>query len=34
MGSRDYELIEVLSVEETLKMKSPSGVSEAAPSFF
>ncbi|MFW9888565.1 MAG: DUF362 domain-containing protein [Candidatus Thorarchaeota archaeon] len=34
MGSRDYELIEVLSVEETMKMKPPSGVSEAAPSFF
>ena len=34
MGNRKYELIEVLSVEETKDMKSPSSVSETQPSFF
>ncbi|MHA2004476.1 MAG: DUF362 domain-containing protein [Candidatus Thorarchaeota archaeon] len=34
MGSRDYELIEVLSVEETKDMEPPKGVSETQPSFF
>ncbi len=34
MGSREYELVEVLSPEETLKMKAPTGVSETQPSFF
>ena len=34
LGSRKYELVEVLSVEETKDMPPPKGVSEAAPSFF
>ncbi|MFQ5832871.1 MAG: DUF362 domain-containing protein [Candidatus Thorarchaeota archaeon] len=34
MGSRKYKLTEVLPAEEMLKKKPPSGVSEAAPSFF
>ncbi|MHA1908463.1 MAG: DUF362 domain-containing protein [Candidatus Thorarchaeota archaeon] len=34
MGSKKYELIEVLSVEETKDMKPPKGVSETQPSFF
>ncbi len=34
MGTRQYDLIEVLSVEETKDMEPPKGVSEAAPSFF
>ncbi len=34
MGSREYELVEVLSPEETLKMKAPKSVSETEPSFF
>ena len=34
MGTRKYEIVEVLSVEETKDMKSPSTVSEAQPSFF
>jgi hypothetical protein len=34
MGSRNCELIEFLSVKETMKRKPPTGVSEGAPSFF
>jgi uncharacterized Fe-S center protein len=34
MGSREYELIEVLSVDETVDMDPPKGVSETQPSFF
>jgi hypothetical protein len=34
MGSKKYELIEVLSVEETKDMEPPKGVSETQPSFF
>ncbi|MHA2292766.1 MAG: DUF362 domain-containing protein, partial [Candidatus Hodarchaeales archaeon] len=33
MGSSNYELIEVLSPEETSKIKPPKGISEKAPSF-
>ena len=33
MGSSDYELIEVLSPEDTSKSKPPKGISEKAPSF-
>ncbi|MHA1958908.1 MAG: DUF362 domain-containing protein [Candidatus Thorarchaeota archaeon] len=34
LGIRNYELIEILSPEETKDMKAPTTVSEAAPSFF
>ncbi|MCK5239456.1 MAG: DUF362 domain-containing protein [Candidatus Thorarchaeota archaeon] len=34
MGSKKYDLIEVLSVEETKDMKAPTSVSETQPSFF
>jgi uncharacterized Fe-S center protein len=34
MGSRNYELIELLAPEKTIKMKSPKGVSEIEPTFF
>ena len=34
LGTRDYELIEVLSVEETQKTEPPKGVQERAPSFY
>ncbi len=34
LGTTKYELIEVLSVEETKDMKAPSGVSETQPTFF
>ncbi|MFX0181611.1 MAG: DUF362 domain-containing protein [Candidatus Hodarchaeota archaeon] len=34
IGTHEYELIEVLSPEETSKAKPPKGVSERAPSFF
>jgi uncharacterized Fe-S center protein len=34
LGTRNYELIEILSPEETKDMKAPTTVSEAAPSFF
>ncbi|NWF97211.1 MAG: DUF362 domain-containing protein [Candidatus Thorarchaeota archaeon] len=34
LGSRLYDLIEVLSPAETMSMKAPSGVSERAPSFY
>lgn len=34
MGTREYNLIEVLTPKKMLKKKPPRGVSEAAPSFF
>ena len=34
MGSKTYELVEVLPPSDTRKTKGPSSVSEAAPSFF
>ncbi len=34
LGTSEYELIEVLSPEETMKMKPPKGVSEDEPTFF
>lgn len=34
LGSSKYELVEVLTPEETMKMKPPSGVSETQPTFF
>ncbi|MFX0116419.1 MAG: DUF362 domain-containing protein [Candidatus Hodarchaeota archaeon] len=34
LGTRQYELIEVLSPEETMKAEPPKGVTERAPSFF
>lgn len=34
LGTRQYELVELLSVEETSKMDPPKGVSERAPSFY
>ncbi|MHA2495783.1 MAG: DUF362 domain-containing protein [Candidatus Hodarchaeales archaeon] len=33
LGTRQYELIEVLSTEETMKAEPPTGVTERAPSF-
>ncbi|MFX1513657.1 MAG: DUF362 domain-containing protein [Promethearchaeota archaeon] len=34
LGSSEYELVEVLSPEETMEMDPPRGVSERQPSFF
>lgn len=34
IGTHEYELIEILSPEETSKAKPPKGISESAPSFF
>ncbi|MHA2364504.1 MAG: DUF362 domain-containing protein [Candidatus Hodarchaeales archaeon] len=34
LGVRDYDLIEILSPEETMKTEPPKGVVEKAPSFF
>ncbi|TFG10446.1 DUF362 domain-containing protein [Candidatus Thorarchaeota archaeon] len=34
LGSKKYELIEVLSPEETMKMEAPKGVSETEPTFY
>ncbi len=34
LGTSNYELIEVLSPEETMKMEPPKGVTEDEPSFF
>ncbi|MHA2296608.1 MAG: DUF362 domain-containing protein [Candidatus Hodarchaeales archaeon] len=34
LGTDDYELIEILSPEETIDSEPPKGVSERAPSFF
>ena len=34
LGSRDYELIEILSAEETLKMEPPKQEYERSPSFY
>ncbi|MBD3408478.1 MAG: DUF362 domain-containing protein [Candidatus Lokiarchaeota archaeon] len=34
LGSSKYELVEVLSQEETMKMKPPTGVRETEPSFY
>lgn len=34
LGTRQYEIIEVLSAEETMKAEPPKGVTERAPTFF
>ncbi len=34
LGTTEYELVEILRPEETLKMKPPEGISETEPSFF
>ncbi|MHA2254999.1 MAG: hypothetical protein ACXAAM_02900 [Candidatus Heimdallarchaeaceae archaeon] len=34
MGSSDYELVEILSAEETMKMESPKIQYEGQPTFF
>ncbi|TFF95726.1 DUF362 domain-containing protein, partial [Candidatus Thorarchaeota archaeon] len=34
LGSKNYEFVEVLSPEETMKMEAPKGVSETEPTFY